>query len=205
MTWGATMRAVQYLRAGMIALAAAGLGLGAAPARAGVITFDVSGSMTPALNAACSPTCTLGGNIVFDNSAGAPHMGISADITLTGFSPGTGPFTGFAGITAVAGLTHLTIDDASGDFVELVFSTPTAGSLAGYTGGSLDASTLVMTAGLPPSRWTLISGSLASQAAVPEPSSLLLMLSGLTGMGLLLGKRVLPRRLAPGRVLQRTA
>jgi hypothetical protein len=68
------MKTVKFLWAGMLALAAAGLGLGGAPARADVITFDVSGTMTPTLNAACSPTCTLGGDIVFDNSAGAPHM-----------------------------------------------------------------------------------------------------------------------------------
>src|SRR5215472_15084863 len=129
------MKTAKLLWAGMLALAAAGLGQSGAPARASVTTFDVSGTMTPTLNAACSPTCTLGGDIVFDNSAGAPHMGISADITLTGSPSRT--FTGFAGISAVSGLTQLTIDNASGDFVDLVFSTPTAGSLVGYTGGPL--------------------------------------------------------------------
>ena len=180
------MKTVKFLWAGMLALAAAGQGLSGAPARAAVTTFGVSGTMTPTLNAACSPTCTLGGDIMFDNSAGAPHMGISADVTVTGFSPSTGPFTGFAGLFAVSGLTRLTIDDASGDFVDLVFSTPTAGSLVGYTGGPLDTSTFVMTAGLPPSRWNLISGSLIAQTAVPEPPSLLLLLSALTGLGALL-------------------
>ena len=188
------MKTVKFLWAGMLALAAAGLGLSGAPARADVITFDVSGTMTPTLNAACSPTCTLGGDLVFDSSAGAPHMGISADVTVTGFSPSTGPFTGFAGIAAVSGLTRLTLDDASGDFVDLFFSTPTAGSLVGYTGGPLDTSTFVNTAGLPPSRWDLISGSLTAQTAVPEPPSLLLLLSALTGLGALLGTRLLPRR-----------
>ena len=115
---------MKFLSAGMLALAAAGQGLSGAPARAAVATFGVSGTMTPTLNAGCSPTCTLGGDIMFDNSAGAPHMGISADVTVTGFSPSTGPFTGFAGISAVSGLTQLTIDDASGDFVDLVFSSP---------------------------------------------------------------------------------
>ena len=177
---------MKFLWAGMLALAAAGQGLSGAPARAAVTTFGVSGTMTPTLNAACSPTCTLGGDIMFDNSAGAPHMGISADVTVTGFSPSTGPFTGFAGLFAVSGLTQLTIDDASGDFVDLVFSTPTAGSLVGYTGGPLDTSTFVMTAGLPPSHWNLISGSLIAQTAVPEPPSLLLLLSALTGLGALL-------------------
>jgi hypothetical protein len=188
------MKTVKFPWAGMLAFAATGLGLSGAPARADVITFDVSGTMTPTLNAACSPTCTLGGDIQFDNSAGAPHMGISADVTLTGFSPNTGPFTGVAGIGAVSGLTQLTIDDASGDFVELFFSTPTAGSLVGYTGGALDTRTFVNTAGLPPSRWDLISGSLTAQTAVPEPPSLPLLLSALAGLGALLGKRLLPRR-----------
>jgi hypothetical protein len=46
--------------------------------------------------------------------------------------------------------------------------------------------------GLPPSHWVLISGSLTAQTAVPEPPSLLLLLSALTGLGVLLGKRRLP-------------
>src|SRR5271166_4066218 len=107
------MKAAKLLWAGMLALAAAGSGLNGAPARASLITFNVSGTVSPALNAACSPTCTLGGDFVFDNTPGAPRMGIvSADITATGFSPSTGPFDGFAGIAAVAGLTQLTIEDA---------------------------------------------------------------------------------------------
>ena len=184
------MKTVKFLWAGMLALTAAGLGLSEAPARASMVTFDVSGTMTPTLNATCSPTCTLGGDIVFDDSPGAPHKGISADITLTGFSPSTGPFIGFAGIGSVSGLTQLTLDDASGDFVQLVFSTPTPGSLVGYTGGPLDTSTFVNTIGLPPSKWDLISGSLT----VPEPPSLLLLLSALAGLGAVLGKCLLSRR-----------
>jgi hypothetical protein len=184
------MKTVKLLWAGMLALAAAGPGLSGGPARASVITFDVSGTMTPTLNAACSPTCTLGGDFVFDDSAGAPRMGIvSADVTLTEFSPTTGPFIGFAGIAAVSGLTRLTIDDASGDFVDLFFSTPTAGSLVGYTGGPLDTMTFVTTAGLPPSRWDLISGSLTPAAAVPEPPSFALLAGGLGWLGFRLARR----------------
>jgi len=78
--------------------------------------------------------------------------------------------------------------------VELFFSTPTAGSLVGYTGGPLDPATVVETAGLPPSHWALISGSLTAQTAVPEPPSLLLLLSALAGLGALLGKCLLSRR-----------
>jgi len=81
------------------------------------------------------------------------------------------------------------LPDAFGDFVRLVFSTPTAGSLVGYTGGPLDTSTFVNTIGLPPSKWDLISGSLT----VPEPPSLLLLLSALAGLGALLGKCLLRR------------
>ena len=98
--------------------------------------------------AACSPTCTLGGTIVINNSPPAPGTIVSEDVTAAGFSPSVGPFTQNFGILAVGGLTRLTIDDSAGGILALLFSTATAGSLVGYTGGQLD--TLTQVSGLPP-------------------------------------------------------
>jgi len=71
--------------------------------------LDVSGTLTPTLGvAACSPSCTLGGDIVINNTTGAV---ISTDVTMSGESPVTGPFTQFLGIgiSPVNGLTELGI------------------------------------------------------------------------------------------------
>ena len=77
-----------------LALSAAAIALLLTPvARAGVITPDVSATLTPDFGAACSPTCTLGGDIVINNSAPAPGEFSSAHIIATGFSPSVGPFT----------------------------------------------------------------------------------------------------------------
>ena len=75
------------------------LAIGPPDARANdtVVTLDVSGTMSPVFaGASCPPAgCTLGGNIVLDNTEG---FVISADVTLAGASsPSEGPFTQFAG------------------------------------------------------------------------------------------------------------
>jgi hypothetical protein len=126
---------------------------------------------------------------VIDNSAGAPNHGVvSEDVTATGFSPAVGPFTFDSGISVLPGLTRLPITDSVGDVLLLIFSTPTAGSLVGYTGGPLNPNTEVHIGGPPQgSDWALISGSLTPAAAVPEPSSLLLLLTVLACLGGLLG------------------
>jgi hypothetical protein len=96
---------------GFRALAAivAGLAL-SSPARAGIITLDVSATMIPLVISgpmlACSPTCTLGGDIVINNSAGA-----------------TNPVTSEAvGVSEVLSLTNLTINDAANNQLFLLFS-----------------------------------------------------------------------------------
>jgi hypothetical protein len=192
------MKQTELLRVGMLAIACAaiGVGAGAPSARAGVITLDVSGTLIPTSGgAACSPTCTIGGDIVINNSPGAPNGGfVSADVTAAGFSPSVGPFTQDNGIFAPGGgLTELSIEDAGGTFLGLLFSTPTAGSLVGYSGGTLSTLTTASNLQTPPV-WRLTSGSLTQAAAVPEPSSLLLLFTALAGLCGLFGKRLLWQR-----------
>jgi hypothetical protein len=105
---------------------------GGLPARADVITLAVSatGFAFP-----CSSTCTLSGEIVINNSSGAANSGfVSADVT-TNFSvagfPDVGPFTslGVLGVRAVGTTeTELSLDDPTSNVLNLVFTTPSAGS-----------------------------------------------------------------------------
>jgi hypothetical protein len=152
------------------ALAAAGLGAGAPTARAGVVTLDVSGSMSPSRGSAtCTATgCKLGGNIVINNSTEAIN---AADVTVAGESPTVGPFTRNLGIYAFLDLTQLAIGDSANDILDLVFSTPTVSSLVGYTGGSLSSYTFIDTSSMASftDQWDLTSGSLTEQVAAPAP------------------------------------
>jgi hypothetical protein len=163
---------------------AAGLAF-SSPARAGIITLDVSATMFPVIPLTgfdCSPTCTLGGDIVIDNSPGATNPIISEAVTAKGFSPTVGPFTVNGGVSvSFSGLTSLLINDAANNGLSLLFATPAAGSLVGYAGGPLSGETSLS----PPTSsngWVLSSGSL-TPAAVPEPPSLVLLLAALAGLG----------------------
>jgi hypothetical protein len=184
------------------AFAAMGLGASRVPARADVITLDVSATFQPGPTpgvASCSPTCTIGGDIVIDNSFGAANSGfVSANVTATGFvtSAGppvsVGPFTTFAFIgESPPDFTVLALD--SGPFaLRLLFQTEIPGFFAFYDGGQLSTDSIIATDGPDALLWELTSGSLlpaAAAGAVPEPGSLLLLLSataGLLGTGSLL-------------------
>ncbi|MGA8758642.1 MAG: PEP-CTERM sorting domain-containing protein [Stellaceae bacterium] len=191
------MKPTALLRAGAIAIAFV---MSGGAARAGVITLDVSATMIPSNSlATCSPACILGGDIVINNAPPAPGTIVSADVTATGFlingSPAdAGPFTNHDGISANGSLTVMQITDQFGDLLLLSVSTPTAGSLVGYMGGPLDTSTN-LTSNIIPAIWNVSSGSL-TPAAVPEPSSLLL-LSALAGLGGVLYTRRRLGRTAP--------
>lgn len=189
-----------FLRTGIFAAALVAAGLAGAVARAGVITLDLSGTMSPMPPGACSPTCTLGGNIVIDNSPGAANGGfVSADVTASGFSPTVGPFTILDSLAIAPNGTQtlLGLRDSAFDDLFLSLSTTTAGSLVGYIGGSLSSGSVVgPDVGLPPkpTDYDLSSGSLTEATAIPEPSSVLLLLSALAGLGAVLYTRRLPRR-----------
>jgi len=168
-------------------------------ARADVITLQVDGTLTPILpgSASCDVGgCQLGGTIEIDNALGTV---VSANVTTAGLLLGEGPFTAASPPRISAGLTDIEITTAPAftATIGLLFSTPTTGSLVGYTGGALSADTTIRPR-LDDFGWTLVSGSLTETAAVeaPEPSSLPLLLSGFAGLGLvsLVVKPALPRR-----------
>ena len=155
-------------------------------ARADQITLDVSGTYSATPGLSCSPTCTLGGDIVIDNSSGATNSGfISADVTATGFSPSVGPFTTLLHLmnsTLGAGNTELDLRDSAGDVLALAFDTTTAASLVGYTGGPLDAQSIFTPLGSS-------NGAGGSLTPVPEPASLAIFGTALAGLGLIRRRR----------------
>lgn len=176
--------------------------IGAPAGRADTVTLNVSGSLTPqtGTGASCSPSpCTLGGDIVIDNTTGAL---ISVDITMADSSPTIGPFNIVSPIAygpeVDGGQTELGIFDANGDVIGLVFATPTAGSLVGYisgalTGGPGGTAACIEDHGCGPT-WLLTSGSL-TPAAMPESSSVALLLIGLGSLGVMM---VMRKRIAQG-------
>jgi hypothetical protein len=182
------MKRAELLYAGAVAAIVA---LGDATAHADIITLQVSGTlsplppppMKPPAESCASTGCTIGGEIVINNATGAV---LSADVTATGFSPSVGAFTAPQALNTAFGLTDLEVETAPvfTSQAALIFSTPTEGSLVGYTGGSLSTNTQVR------SRtgafgWGLISGSLTEIAAapVPECSTWAMMLLGFVGLG----------------------
>jgi hypothetical protein len=165
------MKSAKLLCTGVFAATIAAAGM---TARADVITLDVSATETAVSGgAACTGTCTLGGHFVIDNTAGTVLSGSGdLNITASGFSPSVGAFTTNNSIASSGGLTvlHFT-DSAVDDELILEFSTPTPGSLVGYTGGSLVPPSIVSELegnNLP--TWKLSTGTLtAEKAAVPAP------------------------------------
>jgi hypothetical protein len=114
------------------AATALGLCLVIAPAKADIITFNVSASGSPN---DCPFTCTLGGDIVINTSNGSI---VSANVTLTGLGP-FGPFTDF-GVSPIersgtfAFFTELFIVDALSDQLHIFLP---VSNLIGYPGGAI--------------------------------------------------------------------
>jgi hypothetical protein len=159
----------------IFALAAAVFGAGAGIARAAVILLDVSGSLSGPEIGCVEPTdCPLGGYIVIGNST---NVVLGANVTLSVAGEPFPAFNTFSGMDEYEGLTRIALTEPfPGDLLDLIFATPTAGSVVGYTGGPLSPRTFVEDGGTD-FFLTLSSGSLteANAAAIPEPSSLLLL------------------------------
>jgi hypothetical protein len=185
-----------------ITLAVLLVAIGAPNAHADTVTLDVSGTMTASAPGSCLgstvlPLCTLGGDIVINNTTGAI---ISVDVTITGASPTFGPFT-----TAIQlfdfglGRTLLRIRGPASQglsVIDLVFDTPTPGSLVNYDGGALTTATSAESTQAPcsvgtnpPCIYFLSTGELTPAVAAPEPSSVALMLLGI-GLVFVMRKRI---------------
>jgi hypothetical protein len=163
---GDLMKLGAALAAGSCALT---LSVGAA--NADIITLDVAATMArQSGGAACSPTCTLGGSFVLNNSTGAIRL---PNITMAGESPNVGPFITFAeGFAPDNGSTSLQFID-TGEFGPTTNSLVLniTGGLIGFTGGALNTGLTFAT--FTPSNtgvWALVSGSLTPHTAVvPGP------------------------------------
>jgi hypothetical protein len=199
------MKSINLVRAEILvaALAVAWLAAGTLTTRAGEITLDVSANVSAVgSQATCggmlnAPGCTLGGFFVINNTTGAVNF--SDDVTFAGESPVVGPFTTGVQLFATGfgtGFpnTFLEIVDSAGNPLFLGLSTPTAGSVVGYDGGTLlpqppgfftiydDANSAV---------WVLTSGAVTAAAiGTPEPPSYLLLVSALFGAWVLRAYRL---------------
>jgi hypothetical protein len=160
-----------------IMLAVLFVAIGPPAARADIVTLDLSGSLTPGAGA-CSPSCTLGGDIVINNTTGTVT---SVDFTVAGESPSVGPFNTFDGF--LGGGLGLVTGDSAGNIFEMFLS----GTLVGYTGGAIGGSI----DGIIGALFFVNTGAALTEATVaaPEPSSYALVLLGV-GLVFVMRKRV---------------
>jgi hypothetical protein len=114
------------------------------------------------------------------------NVALSADVTVTTLL-GVFQFDTFDGILIRHGLTDLRLVGPGISTLDLLFATPTAGSVIGYTGGPLSTQTfmLIVQGNESPITFHLASGSLTegnAEVPVPEPSVLLLLVTAIAGV-----------------------
>jgi hypothetical protein len=173
---------MRSVRAGLIAVAVGAAALAPVAARANVITtFDVSGTATP------SPPLTgttFSGTLTVDVTSGTVT---AIDVTF----PGLAAFDMLLSSGPLAGTLWYVEVDNSDALMVIFFNTATdPGSLVGFTGGTIEAAFVVSGDQL---YYGNGNGSI-TPSAVPEPSSLALMLAGIGALAF----AVSPRRLGYG-------
>jgi hypothetical protein len=166
--FGGYSKEKKMLRNFLAIFAVVAFSLGAASAE--TVTFDVSGTINATMGSAvCSPSpCVLSGTIEADSITGGTF---DLDVVVTGESPLVGPFTVGEELGPVGfpdADTELIINDSSGNKLLLEFTTPTAGTFVGYTGGPLGIETQISLNGSA-DQFSNATGSLTLAPAVPEP------------------------------------
>ena len=148
-----------------------------------VIAFNVSGTATALAGQSCASNCPFSGTLTVDVTTG---VATAADITF----PGLDVFNTVANQQALGSLFDVVFVNGPQDLA-LVFTTTTPGSLVGFEGGTIDNQGAVVTLATNDAIYTINSGTItAPSAATPEPSSLILMGTGLLGFAGVLRKRV---------------
>ena len=158
-----------------IMLAVMFVAVSAPVSHADTVTLDVSGGVSPVQGSCSGSGCTLGGDIVINNTTGTV---ISIDVTVAGASPAVGPFNGILFFHA----SSLTGFDGSGDILSVSIA---PGTWVGYTGGAFSGGIVAPGKDL----FSITDGVFTPAVAAPEPSSVALMLLGV-GLVLLLRRRI---------------